>query len=96
VKPHTHTHTQMKSCACVCVCVCARARACVQVELLGNAVHGYVWCSHKRPERLVQRHNNFDDAFPHQWNEIVETHRAPPVTHPPFPRPHTSPERGGG
>jgi hypothetical protein len=46
-----------------------------QVELLGNAVHGNVWCSHKRPEKLVMKHNNFDDSFPSQWNEIVETHR---------------------
>ena len=32
----------------------------LRVHLLGNAVYDNMWCTHKRPEKLVMRHNNCD------------------------------------
>ena len=45
----------------------------LRVQLLGNAVYDNMWCTHKRPEKLVMRHNDCDDAFPDWWIGCTRT-----------------------
>jgi hypothetical protein len=42
------------------------------VTLLDNLVHGFVWATNKRPDRLHVRRNNFNLTFPAQWNYLQE------------------------
>lgn len=44
------------------------------VTLLDNLVHGFVWCTNKRPDKLHIRRNNFNHTFPEQWSYLQEVH----------------------